>query len=117
MIFLFKEMLGQENNVIKTNGASKKILNISKSHKNSHNPAQLHQLEHHNNQQQQQSRTGICDFNEENEDHSSLFDFSSKEEFKLGEQFYEQRLRKLNEQLTELKEINKLQCIFALTVH
>jgi hypothetical protein len=35
----------------------------------------------------------------------SLFDFSSKEEFKMSEQFYEQRLKKLLEQLTELNKL------------
>ena len=76
----------------------KKLLNASaKSHKLSPYHGQV--------QQQSEQHSDIFEFNEAKEDHLSMFDFSSKEEFKLGEQFYEQRLRKLIEQLNELKQL------------
>ena len=51
---------------------------------------------------------GVFDFGEDTESINahSLFDFSSKEEFKMSEQFYEQRLKKLLEQLAELNRLN-----------
>jgi hypothetical protein len=64
-------------------------------------------------QEQQQGETsemltkGEFDLGEEMDDAQSLFDFSSKEEFVMSEQVYEQRLKKLLEQLTELNQLKQ----------
>jgi hypothetical protein len=50
-------------------------------------------------------QTGIFGLDENESETFSMYDFSSKDEYKLGEEFYEQRLNKLNEQLIELTNL------------
>jgi hypothetical protein len=91
--FYNKESVGNNN------GNKKQLNTYKKSHK-------VDSMLTMNNNDTKSSSSNIFDFNEENEDNLGIFDFGSKEEFKLGEQFYEQKIRKLKEQLKELKELD-----------
>ena len=89
---------GDENNTNSSKLNGKKFLNKSQ------------KTQQQNFKQSQEASIGKSsfDFDENEQEAFSLSDFSSKDQFKLGEQFYEQRLKKLNEQMRELTNFSIL---------